>query len=351
MSFSSLVIDLVISTLRKIVYHIINKMKHSESEIFIDMQRVSKQYPIFSLFPPKRSYKQALKEINLELEKGKVTCILGPNGAGKTTMLKIIANLVLPDSGKIQRQQNIKSGIGFVTPNERSFYWRLSGRENLRFFASLSHINGKEQKKRVEAVIEETGISEYADTPYRQYSTGIKQRLNIARALLSNPSLILLDEPTTHLDPLAKAEFWDFINKQIIKERNSTVLLATHDLEEATILADKVAILHSGNIVARGTIKNLQRQMNEDEKIVLKYEMSAHIDSIQYIIEKSNIECSIDDQFITLSSRDNDSIHKIILELAGRGYTPYSIDRQTPSLLSIISHHTGRLPNKSGGFE
>jgi len=337
--------------MRKSVYYIKNKMKHSESEIFIDLQGISKQYPVFSLFPPKRSYKQALEDIHLKLEKGKVTCILGPNGAGKTTMLKIIADLVLPDSGKIQRQQNKKSDVGFVTPNERSFYWRLSGRENLRFFASLSRIHGEEQKKRVDAVIDETGISEFADTPYRQYSTGIKQRLNIARALLSNPSLILLDEPTTHLDPLAKAEFWDLINEKILKERNSTVLLATHDLEEATILADQVAILHKGNIVARGTIKDLQSQMNKDERIVLKYDKSVPMDSIQNIIDDSNIERSSDDRFITLSSRDNESINRIILELADKGHTPYSLDRQSPSLLSIIAHHTGTLSYKSGGVK
>jgi len=326
-------------------------MKHFKSEIYIELEGISKQYPVFSLFPPSRTYKQALEKINLTLEKSKVTCILGPNGAGKTTMLKIIADLVLPDSGRILRQQNNKSDVGFVTPNERSFYWRLSGRENLRFFASLSRIHGKEQKERVEAVIAETGISEFADTPYRQYSTGIKQRLNIARALISNPSLILLDEPTTHLDPLAKAEFWDFINTHIIKERNATVLLATHDLEEATILADQVAILNKGNIVTRGTIKDLQRQMNKDEKIVLKYDKSAQMDQIQNIIQNSKIESSTDDRFITLTSGDSESIHKIVLELAGRGLTPYSLDRETPSLLSIIAHHTGKESYKSGGFE
>ena len=315
-------------------------MNRNNVKQWLTLRGISKRYPVFSLIPYKKSYTEALKEIDLSLNEGQVTCILGPNGAGKTTMLKIIADLVLPDGGVIEHKMNKHPRVGFVTPNERSFYWRLSGRENLRFFAALSRIKGKQLNERVEAVIKETGLSDFAATPYRLYSSGMKQRLNIARALLPEPELILLDEPTAHLDPLAKAEFWRFIREHLLRARKSTVLLATHDLEEATVLSDQMAILNKGRIVAAGTITELQERMSEARRIVLTYESAHDTEPLKAAAEAAGAERREEDGYISVFAQDEAAVREMVLTLAEAGNIPYSLVRENASLLSIIAHYS-----------
>jgi ABC-2 type transport system ATP-binding protein len=205
----------------------------------------------------KRLKVQALADVSLRIPKRKVTCLLGPNGAGKTTLIKILSSLITPDTGGIlydgvpyeRWDRSVQGKIGLVTPNDRSFYWRLTGRQNLAFFGSLHSLKGKALKERVEESLSDSRLLEDADKPYRLYSSGMKQRLNIARALLGDPEIYLLDEPASHLDPLARADFWDFIERTLIGKRSATVFLCTHDLEEARRLADQVAILDKGRIV------------------------------------------------------------------------------------------------------
>jgi ABC-2 type transport system ATP-binding protein len=205
----------------------------------------------------KRLKVQALADVSLGVPRRKVTCLLGPNGAGKTTLIKILSSLITPDSGEIlydgvpyeRWDRSTQGKIGLVTPNDRSFYWRLTGRQNLEFFGSLYSLNGKALRKRVEEALLDSGLLEEADKPFRLYSSGMKQRLNIARALLGNPEIYLLDEPASHLDPLARVDFWEFVERTLIGKRSATVFLCTHDLEEARRLADQVAILDKGRIV------------------------------------------------------------------------------------------------------
>jgi ABC-2 type transport system ATP-binding protein len=231
----------------------------------------------------KRPIKKALVGVDLTIPRNRVTCLLGPNGAGKTTLIKILASLVTADAGQIsydgvlrERWDRVIQGkIGLVTPNERSFYWRLTGRQNLRFFGSLYSIRGAALDSRVAESLAETDLVEAADKPYRLYSTGMKQRLNIARALVGNPELYLLDEPASHLDPLAREDFWNFIGQTLIGKRGATVLLCTHDLEEASHLADHVAVLDQGRIVAGGSPEELQALMSGHAQLELRHEGKA----------------------------------------------------------------------------
>jgi ABC-2 type transport system ATP-binding protein len=258
-------------------------MKQHENKSMIELGGVSKAFRAAPGNPfRERRVTRALVGVDLEIPARKVTCLLGPNGAGKTTLIKILASLITPDSGKIlydgipQERWGaaIQGKIGLVTPNERSFYWRLTGRQNLAFFGSLHSLTGRALKARVEEALSETGILDEADKPYRLYSTGMKQKLNIARALMGNPELFLLDEPATHLDPLARELFWDFIAETLIRKRGATVFLCTHDLEETRRLADLVVILDRGRVIEKGTPAELRALMSRPSEMELRYEGS-----------------------------------------------------------------------------
>ncbi len=234
--------------------------------------------PISSPFRKPR-IKQALSAVDMEIPQGQITCLLGPNGAGKTTLIKILSCLITADSGEIRYRgavldaagKIVQGRIGLVTPNERSFYWRLTGRENLDFFGSLHNLHGKKLRERVAEVLGETGMTDSADKPYRLYSAGMKQKLNIARALLGSPELFLLDEPAAHLDPLAREEFWNFVSGTLIGKRGATVFLCTHDLQEARRLADQVVVLDAGRIVAKGSLSELRSLLDTRKELVIRF--------------------------------------------------------------------------------
>lgn len=255
-------------------------MPPSESETIFTLKNVSKTFrlPLKNPFKPRKGV-TALDSVDLEVPRGKITCLLGPNGAGKTTLIKILASLITPDCGEIHfldslsdREGKIIQGkIGLVTPNDRSFYWRLTGRQNLLFFGSLYNLRGSSLNDRVARSLDETGMTDFADKAFQLYSAGMKQKLNIARALLGNPELYLLDEPAAHLDPLAREEFWNFIADILMKKRNATVFLCTHDLEEARRLADRIVILHTGRVVAGGTPEELHTVIDDHKELVLHY--------------------------------------------------------------------------------
>jgi ABC-2 type transport system ATP-binding protein len=256
-------------------------MDHQENKILLELTGVSKAFkePRSNPFR-KQSIKQALSAVDFEIPRCKVSCLLGPNGAGKTTLIKILASLITPDSGDIRYDgilrerwdKSIQGKIGLVTQNERAFYWRLTGRQNLLFFGSLYSLSGKALKARVDEALSESGMLDSADKPYRLYSTGMKQKLNIARALVGNPELFLLDEPASHLDPLAREDFWEFITKTLIGKRGATVFLCTHDLEEARRLADQVIILDRGLVVEKGKLSELSKLMGGNPELELRFE-------------------------------------------------------------------------------
>jgi ABC-2 type transport system ATP-binding protein len=255
-------------------------MEQPENKNLLELSGVSKAFkePRNNPFK-KRPIKQALLGVDLAIPRKKVTCLLGPNGAGKTTLIKILASLITPDAGDILYEgvprerwdRSIRGNIGLVTPNERSFYWRLTGRQNLEFFGSLYSLTGRELKGRVQDALAETGILEAADKPYRLYSTGMKQKLNIARALVGDPELYLLDEPASHLDPLARKDFWDFVAETLVGKRGATIFLCTHDLEEARRVADQVVILDLGQVIEKGSPAELLESMSAGSELELRY--------------------------------------------------------------------------------
>jgi len=208
---------------------------------------------------------EGLVDVDLEVPRGTLYGLLGPNGAGKTTLLKILACLILPTKGTAEVEgrdvarddQEVRRSIGFVTADERSFYWRLSGEDNLEFFARLYGLTAAQTRRRTRELLAAMELEEVAGRQFMSYSSGMKQRLAICRALLHDPPVLCLDEPTRSLDPIAAKHLRQFIATRLHQERGKTILLATHNLQEAEDLCQRLAVLHRGRLLREGALHDI----------------------------------------------------------------------------------------------
>jgi len=225
----------------------------------------------------KRRRTEALKEVSLSIPRGEIFGLLGPNGAGKTTLIKLLATLILPDGGRAsicghdlyRESDQVRRVIGLVTTGERSFYWRLTGRQNLHFYAALYDLRGKKRKRRVEELLELVGLEEKADTMFMKYSDGQKQRLAIARALLPDPQVLLMDEPTKSVDPIGAADLISLTVQELAGRRGKTVLWSTHNLKEAEALCSRLAIIHHGALIAVGNLAYMRSLIDSESRYQL----------------------------------------------------------------------------------
>ena len=198
----------------------------------------------------------ALTGVDLDVAPGEIVTLLGPNGAGKSTLMRILATLVLPDTGTawihdsdvVTQASAARQSLGLALADDRSWYWRLTGRQNLAFFAALHALPRRMIPVRINDVLADVGLTDAADRRFDQYSTGMRARLTLARALLPSPPVLLLDEPTRSLDPVAAAGFRRQVSR-LVAERRLAVLFATHDLHEASTIANRILILASGRVV------------------------------------------------------------------------------------------------------
>ncbi len=228
------------------------------------------------IYPPRRGWLRlgrpvsppvpAVREVSLRVERGEIFGLLGPNGAGKTTLIKMLTTLIVPTSGEgrvngcdLRAERAIKASIGLVTAGERSFYWRLSGLQNLEFFAALHGLPPAVRRERALSALEQVGLRQAAGQRVSEYSTGMHKRLAIARALLHRPDILFFDEPTAGLDPQAALALHALILR--LAERGKTVFLSTHYLPEAEKLCGRVGILHRGVLRAVGTVAELRREI------------------------------------------------------------------------------------------
>jgi len=224
------------------------------------------------LHPFRRKYTRALNDVNCEIFQGEFFGFLGANGAGKTTLFKILATLVSPDHGQVQvngvdvaaAPDEVRRFLTPVIADERSLRWRLSARENLRLYAVLYGVPPNDVKRRVDEVLERVGLDPADMKLVGRFSSGMRQRLLIARALIPSPKILLLDEPTRSLDPVAARDLRAFLRGEICKSLGCTVLLATHTAEEAFDLCDRVAIMHRGRPLAIGPTYKLMLEYGEE---------------------------------------------------------------------------------------
>ena len=200
----------------------------------------------------------ALRGISLEVNQGEAVALLGGNGAGKSTLLRILATLLLPTKGRATVAGHdvaiapaaVRAKIGYHSGADQGFYPRLTARENLRFFARLSGRSGEDLEGGIESGLKMFELKDAADRQVRTLSSGTVQRFSLIRALLSHPTVLLLDEPTRSLDPYAAAEFRGLLKNTVLRQQGVCMLFASHTLSEIEELADRVAILHEGKIVA-----------------------------------------------------------------------------------------------------
>ena len=253
----------------------------------LTLKNISKTY-----YEKRKIVKQALKGVSFEIHEGEIFALLGVNGAGKTTLSSIIASLHPPTSGSIfWREKSIyeqllayKKAVGFC-PQKPNLDKSLTVEETLLFSAKCYGFTQDKAKERLDYLLEKLGLHEYAKASSKQLSGGYKQRFLIARALMHDPKIILLDEPTVGLDPHVRRQLWAIIRE--LKSQGKTLLLTTHYLDEAEMLSDRVCLIHNGIIKTIESPANLKRlhQKNNLEEVFLKF-----VDDPEAEIFKSEME-------------------------------------------------------------
>lgn len=243
----------------------------------VSVEALSKRFPIrrswlaLMRHPFGTGYTPVVTDVSFEVPTGEFFGLLGPNGAGKTTVFRMIAAGVIPDSGSVRvhgydvvhQPQQVRRQVGCVLGDERSLQWRLSAFENLLLFSALHGLHGAAARQRIAELLDLVGLGDRGISLVNTFSSGMKQRLLIARALLSRPRVLLLDEPTRSLDPISARDFRRFLRKEIAQREGCTVILATHSSEEAFELCDRVAVLHKGRLLAVGKASELRHQYAE----------------------------------------------------------------------------------------
>jgi ABC-2 type transport system ATP-binding protein len=252
----------------------------------IEVRNLTKRYPVPARLPSllrgRGGYDAvlALDAVSFSVAQGEVLGLLGPNGAGKTTLISILSTLLTPTSGEVRvgghdlsaDPERARAQVGLVTSNERSFYWRLSGRQNLRFFAALYKVDEEEADRRIADFLEALGVAEFADRRFDSYSTGVRQRFAFARAMLHKPSILFMDEPTKGLDPNASSALLRVIRERISGIWRPTIIITSHNLTEIEILCDRVAIVDQGRLLRLGTIGELTRSIRSHEAYAVQVE-------------------------------------------------------------------------------
>lgn len=278
----------------------------------------------------KRTVKEvvAVEDISLSIGDGELFGLLGPNGAGKTTTIKMLTTLLIPTAGTaairgldvVKRAQEVRKRIGFIFGGERGLYWRLSGIDNLRYFASLYGVDLDASRKRIPYLLDLVGLNGRGDEKVQGYSRGMKQRLHVARTLLHDPEVLFLDEPTIGLDPVGAREFRQVILD--LQSQKKTILLTTHYMFEADALSDRIAVIDHGRIVALDTpggLKSQVRDMNvvEVELFGLPEDMLEGVRRLPFVVSLSVEEREQRQVLMIQTARGAEAVPDLLASLAG----------------------------------
>ena len=297
----------------------------------------------------------AVNGVDLQIERGEIFGLLGPNGAGKSTTIRMLCTLLEPTSGAarvngfdvVQQANDVRRSLGTLLAGERSIYWKLSGRENLEYFAALYHIPQPIAKKRVEELIERMELKDRANELVEKYSTGMRQRVAIAKALLARPPILLLDEPTLGLDPQAARRLRELIAE--LKQEGHTILLTTHYMEEADLLSDRIGIIDSGKVIALDTPEGLKHRIEQKEVIRLEVtgwheeiaDKLKSISGIENLISRQEGEADLWE--VNMQAQNSRAaIPRIVEHISGNGTRLINMNIVKPSLEDVFIHLTGK---------
>ncbi|ADX83955.1 ABC transporter ATP-binding protein [Saccharolobus islandicus] len=248
-----------------------------------------KTIDISKTFKIKDKVIKAVDDVSFEIERNTAGALVGPNGAGKTTVIKMLSTLIIPSSGDAivngysitREEKKVRESIGLVTVSERLFYYRLTALENLVFFASLQNLSLSDARRRAREVLEIVGLSEWENIPYMKFSTGMQRKLALARALIMDPPVLLLDEPTLGLDPLSARMFRDLVRRI---GRDKTILLTSHYMKDIEELAEKIILLKKGKVISEGNKENLKNYLGK----VIEVEVNEYPLALgKYVVETS----------------------------------------------------------------
>ncbi|WP_329383948.1 ABC transporter ATP-binding protein [Streptomyces sp. NBC_01716] len=307
---------------------------HSEpgADHAIELERLTKFYP--GRKDEENRPVPAVDSIDLRVPRGQVFGLLGRNGAGKSTTVRMIATLLEPSSGSIRvygldagrHRRAVRAQLGVALGGERSVYWKLTARQNLEYFAALHGVPRRRSRARITELLEQVGLTDRADDYVEQYSTGMRQRLVIARAVLHRPGVLLLDEPASGLDPHSAEDLHSLIRR--LRDDGHTILLTTHDMAEADLLSDRVGIIHAGRVRAVGTPVELKRSVGAARVLNVQvrhpgratfYALRAELARRALVTVRN--EASGSDGWtadLTLSSRDEEDLGPWLFEVTSR---------------------------------
>jgi ABC-2 type transport system ATP-binding protein len=285
----------------------------------------------------------AVDGISFDVRDGELFGLLGPNGAGKTTTVKMLTTLLIPTGGSatilghdvVEEASAIRPLIGFIFGGERGLYWRLSAKDNLRYFADLYHVDPDVAKRRIPELLELMGLTGREDEKVEGYSRGMRQRLHVARCLLHDPQILFLDEPTMGLDPVGARELRQVIRNLVTQEK--TVFLTTHYMFEADALCERVAVIDQGKIVALDTPEGLKRHV-EDLSIVEVEVFGIGHQTVEELRQMSDVDTvSVEDrdqkQALLVHSRLGSAIvPRILQSLDGNGIRLGRVTVREPTL-------------------
>lgn len=292
---------------------------------------------------------QAVDGINLEIKEGEIVGLLGPNGAGKSTTISMISTLYKPTSGMlyfdgkdiIKEPKWIKPHLGYV-PQEIALYDSLSGFENLKYFGGLYGLSGSELKKRISSVSEIIGIDDRLKDKVSQYSGGMKRRINIGVALLHQPKLIIMDEPTVGIDPQSRNHILETVKR--LNQEGMTVIYTSHYMEEVEAICKNVYIMDHGKVIAEGTQDALIEQSQSHTSIRLKFDKEAmsYMNDIKQISHVMAINKESENEISLLVSGNGNSQKEVIHAVMGMDLGLVSFDVTKPNLEQVFLKLTGR---------
>ncbi|QBP41905.1 ABC transporter ATP-binding protein [Paenisporosarcina antarctica] len=300
-------------------------------ELVLDIQHLSKKY----------GKKTALEDISFSVKAGTCFGLLGPNGAGKSTTMKILTGIVDADNGNVmilgmdskKHLHSIKQKVGYV-PQSITLYEELNAYDNLLFFGQMYGVKGKLLQERITKVLTQTGLLDRAKDKVKEYSGGMKRRINIAAALLHDPKILILDEPTVGIDPQSRNHIFDMI--RALKEEGVTIIYSTHYMEEVEVLCDDIAIIDNGKIITQGNLKELLEQYSTKSI----YIETDDIEKLKQLIHISKIT-SKNDGWVIESDQPVDLLQTILKTTTEQGIKIQALEMMRPTLESVFLSLTG----------
>jgi len=314
---------------------------------------------LVKIYRSRKSEVRALDGLDLEVEEGTVLGLLGPNGAGKTTAVRVLATLLKPDAGRatvagldvVRDAEELRHLIG-LSGQYAAVDENLTGRENLYLFGRLYQLPAAEAHKRANELLEQFDLSDAADRTAKTYSGGMRRRLDLGSALIGRPSLLFLDEPTTGLDPRSRLGMWDVI-RNLVRE-GTTLLLTTQYLEEADELADTIAVVDHGKIIARGTADELKSQVGGERIEVVVHGREAMLQAIEILARMAGERPIVDEHTRKLTVPAHGGAGRLVqvvrdLDVAGIGIDDIGLRRPTLDdvFLSLTGHASSEAEKES----